>query len=153
MSLLKKFETQSARVKGVCFHPTRPWVITSLHSGAIQIWDYNMHIILATFDVTSPLSIVRLRPSPRRRLPPPSPPLRLRRRQRQHPRLELQTKTVPIRPERPHRLHPHNLFPSRATLDPLSLGRPDNADLELSEPQLYQYYYGAFALCDVCAVS
>ena len=51
MSLSKKFETQSARVKGVCFHPTRPWVITSLHSGIIQIWDINMSIILATFDV------------------------------------------------------------------------------------------------------
>ena len=51
MSLTKKFETHTARVKGICFHPTRPWIITSLHSGIIQIWDYNMSIILATFDV------------------------------------------------------------------------------------------------------
>lgn len=57
MNLVKKFETRTARVKGVCFHPTRPWVITSLHSGIIQIWDYNMNIVLATFDVLPTLTV------------------------------------------------------------------------------------------------
>jgi WD40 repeat protein len=51
MKLTKKFETASARVKGVCFHPTKPWIITSLHSGAIQIWDYNMEIKIASWNV------------------------------------------------------------------------------------------------------
>lgn len=46
-----KFEVKSARVKGLCFHPTKPWVITSLHSGLVQIWDYNMKILIAKFDV------------------------------------------------------------------------------------------------------
>uniref|UniRef100_A0A915E442 Coatomer subunit alpha n=1 Tax=Ditylenchus dipsaci TaxID=166011 RepID=A0A915E442_9BILA len=38
MALLKKFESKSARVKGISFHPTRPWVLASLHSGVIQLW-------------------------------------------------------------------------------------------------------------------
>jgi len=46
-----KFETKSARVKGICFHPSKPWVITSLHSGEIQIWDYNMKLCVAKFEV------------------------------------------------------------------------------------------------------
>lgn len=60
MSLTKKFETQTARVKGACFHPTRPWIITSLHSGSIQIWDYNMKIIIATFDVYPTIILVTI---------------------------------------------------------------------------------------------
>lgn len=38
-------------MKGVAFHPSKPWVITSLHSGAIQIWDYNMKLCVAKFEV------------------------------------------------------------------------------------------------------
>lgn len=46
----KKFEVETARVKGACFHPSKPWILTSLHSGEIMIWDYNMKIIIAKFD-------------------------------------------------------------------------------------------------------
>jgi len=46
MSLLKKFESKSARVKGISFHPTRPWVLASLHSGIIQLWDYRMCVLI-----------------------------------------------------------------------------------------------------------
>ena len=28
-----KFELPSARVKRVCFHPSRPWVLCGLHNG------------------------------------------------------------------------------------------------------------------------
>lgn len=51
MSLSEKFNIKSARVKGVSFHPTRPWVVTSLHPGQIQIWDYNIEIMIVQFDV------------------------------------------------------------------------------------------------------
>ena len=47
-----KFEAKSARVKGLAFHPSKPWIITSLHSGSIQIWDYNMKISVAKLDVS-----------------------------------------------------------------------------------------------------
>ncbi|CAJ0935364.1 unnamed protein product, partial [Mesorhabditis belari] len=50
MSLLVKFESKSARVKGISFHPTRPWVLASLHSGIIQLWDYRMHVLLDKYD-------------------------------------------------------------------------------------------------------
>lgn len=48
--MLTKFETKSARVKGLCFHPKRPWILTSLHSGVIQLWDYRMCTLLDKFD-------------------------------------------------------------------------------------------------------
>jgi len=50
MALLKKFESKSARVKGISFHPTRPWVLASLHSGIIQLWDYRMCVLIDKFD-------------------------------------------------------------------------------------------------------
>lgn len=48
--MLTKFETKSARVKGLSFHPKRPWVLASLHNGVIQLWDYRMCTLLDKFD-------------------------------------------------------------------------------------------------------
>ncbi|XP_037070234.1 coatomer subunit alpha-like [Pollicipes pollicipes] len=48
--MLTKFETKSARVKGLSFHPKRPWVLASLHSGVVQLWDYRMCTLLEKFD-------------------------------------------------------------------------------------------------------
>ncbi|VDM92463.1 unnamed protein product [Onchocerca ochengi] len=50
MTVLKKFESSSARVKGISFHPTRPWILASLHNGIIQLWDYRMCVLLDKFD-------------------------------------------------------------------------------------------------------
>uniref|UniRef100_A0A0N5AHK6 Coatomer subunit alpha n=1 Tax=Syphacia muris TaxID=451379 RepID=A0A0N5AHK6_9BILA len=50
MSMLKKFESKSARVKGLSFHPTRPWILASLHSGLIQLWDYRMCVLIDKYD-------------------------------------------------------------------------------------------------------
>ncbi|GKT18394.1 Serine/threonine-protein kinase CBK1, partial [Aduncisulcus paluster] len=44
-----KFETRSARVKGISFHPSRPWILVSLHTGEIQLWDYVFSILIDTF--------------------------------------------------------------------------------------------------------
>lgn len=38
--MLTKFESKSARVKGLAFHPVRPWVCASLHNGVIQLYVY-----------------------------------------------------------------------------------------------------------------
>jgi len=35
---------------GLSFHPKRPWVLTSLHSGVIQLWDYRMCTMIDKFD-------------------------------------------------------------------------------------------------------
>ncbi|XP_062521183.1 coatomer subunit alpha-like [Corticium candelabrum] len=48
--MLTKFETKSARVKGVAFHPNRPWVLSSLHNGVIQLWDYRMCTLIDRYD-------------------------------------------------------------------------------------------------------
>lgn len=47
--LINKFETKSKRVKGLCFHPTRPWVLVSLHNGVIQLFDYRVGVLIDKF--------------------------------------------------------------------------------------------------------
>lgn len=48
--MLTKFESKSSRVKGIAFHPKRPWVLASLHSGLIQLWDYRVGTLIDKFD-------------------------------------------------------------------------------------------------------
>ncbi|CAD5111121.1 DgyrCDS461 [Dimorphilus gyrociliatus] len=48
--MLTKFESKSARVKGLCFHPKRPWILASLHNGVIQLWDYRMATLIDKYD-------------------------------------------------------------------------------------------------------
>ena len=48
--MLTKFETKSKRVKGISFHPTRPWILASLHTGVIQLWDYRIRSFIDKFD-------------------------------------------------------------------------------------------------------
>ncbi|GAB2225108.1 hypothetical protein Droror1_Dr00005895 [Drosera rotundifolia] len=48
--MLTKFETKSNRVKGLSFHSKRPWILASLHSGAIQLWDYRMGTLVDRFE-------------------------------------------------------------------------------------------------------
>ncbi|XP_043714233.1 coatomer subunit alpha-1 [Telopea speciosissima] len=48
--MLTKFETKSNRVKGLSFHTKRPWILASLHSGVIQLWDYRMGTLIDKFD-------------------------------------------------------------------------------------------------------
>jgi hypothetical protein len=45
-----QFETKSNRVKGLSFHPRRPWILASLHSGVIQLWDFRMGTLIDRFD-------------------------------------------------------------------------------------------------------
>ncbi|KAG9287253.1 hypothetical protein G9A89_008883 [Geosiphon pyriformis] len=50
MIFLVFFESKSNRVKGIAFHPKRPWILASLHNGCIQLWDYRMGTLLERFD-------------------------------------------------------------------------------------------------------
>lgn len=43
-------QTKSNRVKGLSFHSKRPWILASLHSGVIQLWDYRMGTLIDRFD-------------------------------------------------------------------------------------------------------
>ena len=35
---------------GLSFHPTRPWILSSLHNGVIQLWDYRMCTLIDRYD-------------------------------------------------------------------------------------------------------
>lgn len=48
--MLIKFETKSARVKGLAFHPTKGWLLASLHNGIIQLWDYDVKTMIDKFE-------------------------------------------------------------------------------------------------------
>ncbi|KAF9593124.1 hypothetical protein IFM89_020334 [Coptis chinensis] len=48
--MLTKFETKSNRVKGLSFHNKRPWILASLHTGVIQLWDYRVGTLIDRFD-------------------------------------------------------------------------------------------------------
>lgn len=48
--MLTKFESKSARVKGLAFHPVRPWICASLHNGVIQLWDYRVGTVIDRFE-------------------------------------------------------------------------------------------------------
>lgn len=37
-------------ISGISFHPKRPWVLTSLHNGSIQLWDYRMCTMIDKFE-------------------------------------------------------------------------------------------------------
>ncbi|KIV96927.1 hypothetical protein PV10_00740 [Exophiala mesophila] len=49
-SMLTKFESKSSRAKGLAFHPKRPWILVSLHSSTIQLWDYRMGTLIDRFE-------------------------------------------------------------------------------------------------------
>ncbi|KAJ3109062.1 hypothetical protein HDU97_009180 [Phlyctochytrium planicorne] len=49
--MLAKFETKvSNRVKGLSFHPKRPWILAALHNGSVQLWDYKIGSLIDRFD-------------------------------------------------------------------------------------------------------
>lgn len=64
MKMLTKFESKSSRAKGVAFHPKRPWVLVSLHSSTIQLWDYRMGTLIDRFeDHNGPVRCVNFHPT------------------------------------------------------------------------------------------
>lgn len=44
------FQISSDRVKGICFHATKPRVVIGFYCGIIEIWDYEKHVKIAVFD-------------------------------------------------------------------------------------------------------
>ncbi|KAF6146949.1 hypothetical protein GIB67_036668 [Kingdonia uniflora] len=49
---LRKLSQRSERVKCVDLHPTEPWVLTSLYSGSVCIWNYHTQAMVKSFKVT-----------------------------------------------------------------------------------------------------
>jgi len=48
--MLVKCETKSNRIKGCSFHPKLNWVLCSLHSGTIQLWDYRIGSLIDKYE-------------------------------------------------------------------------------------------------------
>lgn len=48
--MLTKFESRSNRVKGIAFHPRLTLLAASLHSGSIQLWNFQMGVLVDRFE-------------------------------------------------------------------------------------------------------
>lgn len=48
----KLFSTRSERVKGIDFHPSEPWVLTTLYNGRVEIWLYATNSVVKLIQVT-----------------------------------------------------------------------------------------------------
>ncbi|KAI9692988.1 MAG: hypothetical protein M1822_004983 [Bathelium mastoideum] len=51
-TLAENLFARSERVKGIDFHPTEPWILTTLYSGHVYIWSYESQAIVKTFELT-----------------------------------------------------------------------------------------------------
>ncbi|KAL5554399.1 hypothetical protein UlMin_041800 [Ulmus minor] len=40
----KKFTQRTERAKSVDLHPTEPWILASLYSGTVYIWNYQSQV-------------------------------------------------------------------------------------------------------------
>ncbi|KAF2405259.1 Coatomer, beta' subunit [Trichodelitschia bisporula] len=52
LDVKRQLFARSERVKGIDFHPTEPWVLTTLYSGHVHIWSYETGSIVRTFELT-----------------------------------------------------------------------------------------------------
>ncbi|KAJ0528081.1 putative transcription factor WD40-like family [Helianthus annuus] len=52
LEIKRKLAQRSERVKSVDLHPTEPWILTSLYSGTVCIWDYQTQVMVKSFEVT-----------------------------------------------------------------------------------------------------
>ncbi|KAF2877514.1 coatomer WD associated region-domain-containing protein [Massariosphaeria phaeospora] len=52
LDVKRQLFARSERVKGIDFHPTEPWILTTLYSGHVHIWSYVSQSIVKTFELT-----------------------------------------------------------------------------------------------------
>ncbi|XP_028091588.1 coatomer subunit beta'-1-like isoform X1 [Camellia sinensis] len=52
LEIKKKFIQRTERVKCVDIHPTETWILASLYSGTVYIWDYQSQTMVKSFEVT-----------------------------------------------------------------------------------------------------
>ncbi|XP_044495201.1 coatomer subunit beta'-3-like [Mangifera indica] len=58
-----EFINPSQRVKSVDLHPTQPWILASLYSGTVRIWNYHSQSLEKSFKVTeSPVRTAKFIP-------------------------------------------------------------------------------------------
>jgi coatomer subunit beta' len=59
LSIKKKLQNRSERVKCVEIHPTEPWVLSALYSGNVFIWNYDSQTLVKQFEVVEANTPVR----------------------------------------------------------------------------------------------
>ncbi|XP_062223733.1 coatomer subunit beta'-2-like [Phragmites australis] len=52
LDIKRKLAQRSERVKSVDLHPTEPWILSSLYSGSVCIWNYQTQTMVKSFEVT-----------------------------------------------------------------------------------------------------
>ncbi|XP_057464273.1 coatomer subunit beta'-2-like [Actinidia eriantha] len=52
LKIEKELDRKSERVKSVDLHPTKPWILASLYSGTMCIWNYQSQVMEKTIHVT-----------------------------------------------------------------------------------------------------
>lgn len=52
LDVKRQLFARSERVKGIDFHPTENWILTTLYSGHVYIWSYDTQQIVKTFELT-----------------------------------------------------------------------------------------------------
>lgn len=52
LDVKRQLFARSQRVKGIDFHPTEPWILTTLYNGHVFIWSYETQSIIKTFELT-----------------------------------------------------------------------------------------------------
>ncbi|SCU93322.1 LANO_0E03576g1_1 [Lachancea nothofagi CBS 11611] len=52
LDIKKAFANRSDRVKGIDFHPTEPWILTTLYSGRVEIWNFETQTEVKSIAVT-----------------------------------------------------------------------------------------------------
>lgn len=52
LEIKRKLANRSDRVKSVDLHPTEPWILTSLYTGTVCIWNYQSQTMAKSFEVT-----------------------------------------------------------------------------------------------------
>ncbi|KXT08625.1 hypothetical protein AC579_5972 [Pseudocercospora musae] len=52
LDVKRQLFARSERVKGIDFHPSEPWILTTLYSGHVYIWSYETQSIIKTFELT-----------------------------------------------------------------------------------------------------
>lgn len=52
LDVKRQLLARSERVKGIDFHPTEPWILTTLYSGHVYIWSYETQAIVKIFELT-----------------------------------------------------------------------------------------------------
>ncbi|EME79367.1 uncharacterized protein MYCFIDRAFT_167247 [Pseudocercospora fijiensis CIRAD86] len=52
LDVKRQLFARSERVKGIDFHASEPWILTTLYSGHVYIWSYETQSIIKTFELT-----------------------------------------------------------------------------------------------------